>query len=579
MPLPHRCDLLIRGARVVSVHTGEARPADVMITGELVRALARPGAAVEAGQVIDGTGLLVAPGYVDAHMHVESSLLAPAEFARVTLPRGTTTVLADPHEIVNVVGRDGMAWMIEQGRATAQTMLWAVPSCVPSLDGFETTGFRLTTEDIAEMLTWDDVLTLGEVMDYRGVVGGDPRTMGIVREARRSGVRLDGHCPNLSGDDLNEYLWAGIDSDHTKNSAAVAVEKAGLGMTLMLQEKSLSPELVRVLQELPVLPDFCLVTDDIAADVIMDRGHLDHIARVALEAGMAPLTVLRSLSLHPARRLGLDDRGVVAPGKRADLVLLRSMTDFTPVAVVCGGKVVGPADAPPRAAAANPFGASVNLAPLTEADLAWRVDLPDGRYVFRCIQVNPEDTYTLPGTVTLAVRDGVVQWEGVTALLAVYERHRRSGRRAMVPVTGFELGRGAVATSYAHDSHNITVVGTGARLMCDTANWVIGAHGGMCVQLAGREPARLRLPVAGVMSDRGAEEVADGVRGVREALHAWGWRHRNALMSVATLPLPVSPQIKLTDLGLVRVSDRTWEPAVVSPAPPEAGDAVGRPGA
>lgn len=574
MPLPHRCDLLIRGSSVVSVHTGATRHADVLIIGEWIRAVTHPGAAVDAGEVIDGTGLLLAPSYIDAHMHIESSLLSPAEFARVTLRRGTTTVLADPHEIVNVVGTDGMAWMIEQGRTTAQAMLWAAPSCVPSLDGFETTGFRLTTGDIADMLSWDGVLTLGEVMDYRGVVAGDPRTMEIVAQARSAGVRLDGHCPNLSGDDLNEYLWAGIDSDHTKNTAAVAVEKAGLGMMLMLQEKCLSPDVVRALQELPVLPDFCLVTDDIAADVIMDKGHLDHIARVALAAGMEPLAVLRALTLHPARRLGLHDRGVIAPGKRADLVLLRDLSDFTPVMTVSGGVPVGTSDRLPDGPAdvriANPFGASVHLEPLSEQDLLWRVDLPDGRYVFRCIQVNPEDTYTVPDTVMLTVHAGVVQWEGSAALLAVYERHQGSGRRAMVPVTGFDLGQGAVATSYAHDSHNITVIGTTAGQMCATANWVIGRHGGICVMVDGRTPARLPLPIAGVMSDGAAEEIADSVRDMREALHAWGWRHRNALMSIATLPLPVSPQIKLTDLGLVRVDDRTWEPAVVSAVP--AGD-------
>ncbi|WP_343951880.1 adenine deaminase [Nonomuraea longicatena] len=552
----------------MSVHTGQTRRAEVMISGARIRALASPGTVVESPEVIDGTGLLVAPGYIDAHMHIESSLLTPAEFARITLPRGTTTVLADPHEIVNVVGPDGMSWMMEQGRTTAQTMLWAAPSCVPALDGFETSGARLTVADIADLLSRDGVRTLGEVMDYRGVVSGDPRTMEIVRAARRLGVRLDGHCPNLSGDDLNEYLWAGIDSDHTKNRTAVAVEKAGLGMVLMLQEKSLSAELVSALQRLPVLPEFCLVTDDIAADSIMDRGHLDHIARLALEAGMAPLTVLRSLSLHPARRLGLDDRGAVAPGRRADLVLLRNLTDFTPVAVVCGGRLVRRQEG---AATLNPFGASVNLSALTGPDPVWRVELPDGEHVFRSIQVNAEDTYTVPGTVTLPVRDGVVRWEGRTALMAVYERHRRSGRHAMVPVTGFELGTGAVATSYAHDSHNVTVVGTDARLMRSAANWVIGAHGGICVARGGREPVRLPLPVAGVMSDRPAEEVADGVRRVREALHAWGWRHRNVLMSVATLTLPVSPQIKLTDRGLVRVTDRSWEPAVVSAAPGAAG--------
>jgi adenine deaminase len=564
MPIPAQCDLLIRGASVLSVHTGECQPADVAVVGDMIRAVTRPGLVIDAARTLDGDGLIVAPGYIDAHMHVESSLLPPAEFGRITLPHGTTTVLADPHEIVNVAGRAAMAWMIEQGERSPQTMLWAVPSCVPSLPGFETTGSPLDAGDIAEMLTWPGVATLGEVMDYRAVVAGDPRIMRIVDVARRLGIRMDGHCPNLTGNDLNEYLWAGIDSDHTKNTTEIALEKARLGMLLMLQEKCLNPELVRRLQELPVLPDFCLVTDDLAADVIVHKGHLDHIGKVALAAGMRPLTVLRALTLHPARRLGLDDRGVVAPGKRADLVLLRGLDDPSPLVVVCGGKIVeaGPATGEP----ANPFSVSVHLDPRTDDDFTWRVDLPDGVHTFRALQVNPIDTYTEPDEVALQVRSGAVQWEGVVTLAAVYERHTRSGRRSMVPVCGFELAKGAVATTYAHDSHNLTVIGTTVEAMRDVANRVIGSAGGICVLADGRDVVHLPLPIGGVMSAEPAAEVARLAGLVRDSLHAWGWRHRNAFMSVSTLTLPVSPQVKLTDLGLVRVVDRAWEPAVLPPA-------------
>ncbi|NUP40464.1 MAG: adenine deaminase [Streptomyces sp.] len=569
MPMPSRCDLLIRGAGVFSVHTGEILPADVVVTGDLIRAVAAPGVRIEAERVLDADWLIVAPGYIDAHMHIESSLLTPAEFARITLPRGTTTVLADPHEIVNVAGREAMAWMIEQGRGAEQTMLWAVPSCVPALEGFETAGSSLTAEDIAEMLDWDGVTTLGEVMDYRAVVAGSPRMRSIVDAARRKGVRLDGHCPNLTGDDLGEYLWAGIDSDHTKNTPEVAVEKARLGMLLMLQEKCLSPELVRRLHELPVLPDFCLVTDDLAADAILDRGHLDHIARVALDAGMSPATVLRALTLHPARRLGLDDRGVVAPGKRADLVLLRALDDPTPVTVVCGGRVVAGDDTAGLTQTAgpapdNPFADSVRLTPLEEADCVWRADLPDGEHTFRALRVNPVDTFTEPAEVVLPVRGGVVHWEGRTAVLAVYERHHGTGRRTMAPVVGFDLAEGATATTYAHDSHNLTVVATDAGALRRAANRVIGSHGGICVAVTGRPDVHLPLPVGGVMSTAPAAQVAAGAGAVREALHGWGWLHRNAFMSVSTMTLPVSPQIKLTDLGLVRVVDRAWEDPVVA---------------
>ncbi|GAB3496596.1 adenine deaminase C-terminal domain-containing protein [Nocardiopsis coralliicola] len=561
-------DLLIRGGRVVSVQTGEVWPADVAVTGEHIRSLLPPGAPVDAGRVIDAAGLIVAPGYVDAHMHVESSLLAPAEFARVSLARGTTTVLADAHEIVNVAGRAGQAWMIEQGARTRQTMRWAVPSCVPALDGFETAGARLDDSDIAAMLDWDGVDTLGEVMDYRAVVGGDQRMHAVIAAARRRGVRLDGHCPDLSGADLATYMYAGIDSDHCKNRPEVAVEKARLGMLLMLQEKCLTPEVVDALLDLPHLPDFCLVTDDIAVDALVRTGHLDRVASVALERGLPPLAVLRALTLHPARRLGLDDRGQVSPGRRADLVLLRSLSDPAPELVLAGGAVAGRGGSPveePGAAPVHPFGATVRIpAPGPEA-AQWRVDLPDGEHAFRAIRVNGVDTSTRADTVVLPVRGGAVGWVGRTAVVAVFERHTGAGGpAAFAPVVGQELQPGAFATTYAHDSHNLTVVATSAGALVEAARGVVAAGGGMRLVRDGGPGAGLDLPIGGVMSERPAPEVAAAAGAVRDAIAAWGWTNRNAFMSLSTLTLAVSPEVKITDRGLVRVVERAWEPATVA---------------
>ncbi|MEQ3550336.1 adenine deaminase C-terminal domain-containing protein [Pseudonocardia nematodicida] len=558
--------LLLRGGSVVSIHTGETFRADVLLDGERIRAVLAPGAAeLVAPEELDVTGRLVVPGYVDAHMHVESSLVPPAEFEALTLHRGTTTVLADPHEIVNVTGRDGMAWMIDQARDLRQDIRWAVPSCVPSLHGFETAGADLDAGDIAEMLTWDGVTTLGEVMDYRAVIGGDPRTLAIIDAARRAGVRLDGHCPHISGADLNEYLWAGIDSDHTKNSPAVTVEKARLGMVMMLQEKCLRPELVEALLALPVLPDFCLVSDDVAPDAALDHGHLDHLAGVALACGLPPLVALRALTLHPARRLGLDDRGVVAPGRRADLVVLRDLGSFVPEAVVCrGGLVDGPGSGRPGDAAPpadNPFAGTVRL-PTGTTDAGWRTDLPDGEHVFRALRVNPVDTYTEPDEVVLPVRDGLVGWEGRCAVVTVVERHTGAASRRTAPVLGFAPGPGAFATTYAHDSHNLTVVATSGAALTEAAGRVAAAGGGIALVRDGHPAVELPLPVGGVMSDRPAAEVADAAREIRSAVRAWGWDHANPFMSLTTLTLPVSPAVKITDRGLVRVVERAWEPAL-----------------
>jgi adenine deaminase len=573
-------DLLIRGGAVVSVFTGETFAADVAIRGETIAAVLPPGTVApgQAAELLDAGGLTVAPGYVDAHMHVESSFVTPASFAWLTLPRGTTTVLADPHEIVNVAGKPGLRWMIEAGRGAGQTILYGVPSCVPALPGFETAGAELTPEDVAEMLDWPGVVGLGEVMDYRAVVRGDDRMRAVVAAARAKGKLIDGHCTNLSGAELSAYLAEGIDSDHTKNPVEVHVEKARLGMLVQIQEKSVRPELFAALAVLPLHPPLCLVTDDVAPDAIAERGHLDHVARCAVRAGMPPLEALRAMTWTPAQRLRLYDRGSVSPGKRADLVLLPELARFAPAVVIAGGRVVardGAALLPEPRDAALPFRDTVRLGPLSADDFRWRPalarPLPDGEVELRAIRANPLDTATRPDTLRLPIAAGPdggreVDWEGRTALLTIVERHGLARARASAPLLGFELGAGAVATTYSHDSHNLTTIGTSRAAMALAANAAIAAGGGIAVVHGDRVAALLRLPVGGLMSDRPVAEVVAGAKAVRAALDAWGYRHANAFMSVSTLALPVSPALKLTDQGLVDVDRRAWADAVASHA-------------
>ncbi|NBE54548.1 amidohydrolase family protein [Streptomyces sp. YC537] len=559
-------DIRISGGEVVSVFTGETFAADVLLTGSVISGVVPPGTGGEAAEQIDATGQLIVPGFLDAHMHVESSFLTPAAFAWLTLPRGTTTVLADPHEIVNVAGRTAMRWMIDAGRSTPQTQLWGVPSCVPALAGFEYSGAHLDADDVDELLRWDGVRALAEVMDYRAVVSGDPRMHSIIEVAREQGAILDGHCPGLTGEELSRYMATGIDSDHTKNTPAVVVEKARLGMTVMLQEKCLEPEVVQALLDLPQLPPLCLVTDDLAADHIVAAGHLDHIARTAVAAGLPALDALRALTWTPAQRLRLPDRGVVAPGKRADLVLLDGpLADFAVGSVIAGGRLVasgGRATYAEPHPGDHPFAGSVHVAGLPEDEYRWRVDLPDGRHRFRALKVNPVDTYTEPTEVELDVADGIVAWEGRTALCWVRNRHGRD-HTSCVPVTGMDLSDGAVTTTYAHDSHNLVTLGTTVRSMRAAAEAVLADDGGVAVAREGAVTARLPLGVGGVMSTAAAHDVAEASRWVRDELGAWGWRHRNPFMSVSTLTLAVSPTMKITDLGLVDVIARDWTAQVL----------------
>jgi adenine deaminase len=563
-------DLLIQNGTVVSVFTGETFPADVAVSGETIAAVLPPGSVDPglAAEVVDATSLTVAPGYVDAHIHVESSFVTPASFAWLTLPRGTTTVLADPHEIVNVAGKPGLRWMIEAGQGTGQTILYGVPSCVPALIGFETAGAELSPDDISEMLDWPGVIGLGEVMDYRAVVAGDARMRAIVAAARAKGKLIDGHCTNLSGSELSAYLAEGIDSDHTKNPVEIHVEKARMGMLVMIQEKSVRLELFEALAGLPIQPPLCLVTDDVAPDAIAERGHLDHVARCAVQAGMPPLQALRAMTWMPAQRLRLYDRGIVSPGKRADLVLLPELRTFAPAVVISGGRVVardGAAVRPEPLDAALPFRDTIKIGRLAADDFRWRLDLPDGEAPLTAIRANPIDTATRPDSLMLPVSSGEVEWEGGgTALLTIVERYGRAHTRSAVPLLGFELAHGAVATTYSHDSHNLTTIGTSREAMALAANTVIEAGGGIAVVHGDRVAAFLPLPVGGLMSDRPVSEVVAGAKAVRAALHAWGYRHANAFMSVSTLSLPVSPTLKLTDQGLVDVDRRAWADAVAS---------------
>jgi adenine deaminase len=551
-------DIRISGGRIVSTFTGEEFAADVLLRGPLISGVVAPAAPGDAGETVDATGLLVVPGFVDAHMHIESSFLTPSGFAELTLARGTTTVLADPHEIVNVAGAAAMRWMIEAGRHTEQTQLWGVPSCVPAVAGLERSGADLTAADIDELLELPGVIALGEVMDYRAVVSGEARMTDILRTARGRGVILDGHCPNLSGQELSDYLATGVDSDHTKNRTEVALEKARLGMLLMLQEKCLLPELIQALEELPQRPPLCLVTDDLAADHIRAEGHLDHVARVAVAAGLPQLEVLRAITITPAQRLRQYDRGVVSPGKRADLVLLRGeLAEFAPEVVVAGGRVVARSGqvSRPGARRAEPLDTPMRVEEPTARDFGWPVDLGDGEHRFRAMRVNARDTYTEPVEVELSVRAGEVEWEGHTALIRVRNRYGGDGC-TFAPVTGMRLAAGAICMTYAHDSHNLVTIGTTGVAMAAAAAAVLADGGGIAVVLGEDVVARLPLPVGGVMSAAAPDLVADQAHSVREALRSWGWLHLNPFMSVSTLTLAVSPSLKITDLSLVDVVRR-----------------------
>jgi len=559
-------EVVVQGARVVSVLTGEQALADIGIDGSTIVAVRPPGSLAGA-RMIDAEGRWAVPGYVDPHLHIESSFVTPPHFAEAVLVRGTTTVAADAHEVANVLGSDGLLAFMAAGRDLPLTIAWMLPSSVPSVPGLETTGGSMEPADVQRLLAADDVIGLGEVMDAYGIVKGNPRIHAILEAARRVNKPLEGHAPEVSAQALEALLRWGVDSDHSKSRVDLLIEKLRLGMFLELQAKTLSPDLMHRLRTLKVCPPFALCTDDISADVLADEGHLDRIGRLAVDAGLPAAWALRAMTYEPARRLRLYDRGILAPGRRADLLLLDSPAGFQPSWVMAGGQVVaehghyvGPTLPPARL---STFHHSVKVPPLTAEDVRWTLaDAPDGPVALTAIEVNLRDNATRAKPLTARVHQHRVVLPPGALVLMVMERYSGTGRKSFAPVVGLNVGAGAVATTYAHDAHNLTVLGTTDEDMWQATQAVLAADGGIAVSVDGRVVAVLPLPLAGIISPDPLPEVAAAARAVRTALERWGYHHANPFMNFSTLSLLVSPDIRLSDQGLVAVRTRTrWEEA------------------
>ncbi len=547
-------DLVLTNVRLVNTFTGEVYPAQVAVAAGVVAAVLRPGDAVPAAEVVDGGGRYAVPGLVDSHLHIESTMVLPPAFAAAVVPHGVLTVIADPHEIANVMGTAGVELMAEASRGLPLDIFLQAPSCVPATT-LETAGAELGIDAVRMLLAREEVLALGEVMDFRAVLAQEGRAAEVLREALRRGAVVEGHAPGLSGQDLAAYVAAGVTSDHTFVTPELAVERLRSGVTLQLQMKSLTPETIRAAAPLARSLNLCLVTDDIMPDDLVTEGHLDHVLRVAVARGLEPVAAIRAATLAPTRRMGLEDRGAIAPGRLAHLVLTSSLEEFRAEAVFYAGRLVavaGELTAPPPAWSPPAASRQTVRIPAPPPE-AFHVPAPGTAATVRVMEMHPQSTYTAQRTARLGVRSGFVDWESSDLCLAVvFERHGRAGTVGYGFVRG-ALRQGAAATTWAHDSHNLLVVGRSAAEMAAAARWVVEAGGGMAA-VRGREVlGAVRLPVAGIVSDRSVSEVAAELAQYRRALEALGFAHDSPIMALGVLTLPVSPALKLTDRGLVDV--------------------------
>ena len=540
-------DLVVKNVALLDVITGAIAHTDIAIVGDRIVGTHHT---YEGRETIDGTGLAAVPGFIDTHLHVESSLVTPLEFDRCVLPHGVTTAICDPHEIANVLGAEGIRYFQNCADHTLMDLRVQLSSCVPATN-FETAGATLDAADLVALRGHKSGIGLAEFMNFPGVLFADPGCLAKL-EAFSDG-HIDGHAPLLSGADLNGYIAAGIRTEHEATTLAEAREKLVQGMTILIREGSVSKDLHALIPL--ITPDtsaflaFC--TDDRNPLDIAEEGHLDYMIREAIRHGAPLHHVYRVASWSAANAFGLKDRGLIAPGRRADIVLLENLEECRVRDVIAAGHLVTPERFAARGTV-EPVGlSSVKANPVSAKDFR----IPATSSATRVIGVVPGRIITEDLSFDLPVIDGekLPDLDKDAVKIVVVERHDRNGNIGRGFVHGFGLKRGAIASSVGHDSHNICVVGADDADMAVAVNRLIEIKGGFVVAEGGKVTAELALPVAGLMSDATFEEVHDALIPLRTAAKALGVVLPEPFLQVAFLPLPVIPHLKITDLGMFDV--------------------------
>lgn len=543
-------DLLLKGGQIVNVFSGEVHNADIAIAdGKIVGV----GTGFTAKETLDVTGKVSAPGFIDAHVHIESAMVPPPEFARAVVPRGTTTVITDPHEIGNVLGLDGIRYMFDAAKYNPLSMFVMLPSCVPATN-LETSGATLRSYDIEPFKDNPWVLGLAEMMNYPGTIHGDPEVLAKITLFKDKVI--DGHAPGLSGLRLNAYVAAGIRSDHECTTVEEAREKLRLGMTIFIREATTAHNLEALIPLITPATSarICWCTDDRQPADLLDQGGIDYLVRRAIRQGIDPVTAIQIATINPANYYGLHDRGAITPGRRADLVVLDNLRNVTTKLVLRGGAVVAqdgrllPYAKPARQVRVR---GSMNV---NWDKVSFRVEAQGQRA--NVIGVLPDQIVTEHLIEDLTIENGeAVQDPGLDLLkIAVIDRHANTGAHTVGFVKGIGLRQGAIASSIAHDHHNLIVIGADDVSMMTAAQAVAKAGGGLGVARQQTVLALLPLPIAGLMSDQPIETVRAQMDQVLSAAHDLGAIPHDPFMAMSFLALAVIPELKITDQGLVDVT-------------------------
>jgi adenine deaminase len=567
--------LLIKDTDLLNVFTGETYETSIGVYKDRIVYVGNEAEAPSALKTIEARGLTAIPGLVETHMHVESSMVTPSRFAEAALPHGLTTAFADPHEIANVMGKAGVKAMVDDSRGLPLKLYFYAPSCVPESTAV-TPGAHLSPEDVDEMLGWEGVWGLGEVMNYPAVLNGDRKMARILDSAAKREVVIDGHAPLLAGRELNAYIASGAEADHENFTVETTIEKLRLGMYVKLRGPYVldAQKFADALKTLPHPYNLILCTDDVMPDNLARLGHLDYACRAFMEAGMDPVEVVRSVTLRPALHMRMPQLGAIGPGRVADILLLKDLKKFTIDLVVANGVPVAKEGRMlvqiRKRVLDGPARKTMKLTPLGLEDFRVAPPVKDGTVHINTVDFggsNHEDKgqafaemiLTKLSRSAIEVVDGELSL-GDKALVFVFERHGKNGGRSFGFVRNL-IRDGALATTVAHDAHNLLVVGTNPEDMRKAANLVIRSGGGIAAVKGKETLAMIRLPIAGLMSDKSLAEVSKDMEGLRRAFKAMGVLDHPYMPLPNLLALSVIPHARITDKGIFDVDRQRFVPA------------------
>ena len=534
---------MIKG-NVLNVFTEEIYPAEIEVQNGVIKCV-KP--------VKKEFNNLILPGFIDAHIHIESSMLTPSRFAEAVVPHGTTSIVSDPHEIANVMGVEGIKYMINDAKSVPLKVFFTTPSCVPATP-FETSGAVLGPDEIEKLLEREDMVALGEMMNFPGVLGEDPAVMEKLRIAKRLGKPIDGHAPLLSGAELCKYVSAGISTDHECSKVAEVLEKRQLGMKIMLREGSSAKNLKDLV---PAGGDFIVSDDKHPEDLLV--GHVNEMLKKAIQYGLDPVETVKMVTINPSEHYHLN-LGSVSPGKAADLVVVDDLENFDVKKVFINGKLVSSDGKSKFSVKPTKIGTSLNLTPKKPSDFdifskqeEWKNKTTGSKKTVRVINVADGQLLTTESEAVLNVDEGklVPNIKKDVLKIAVVERYGHNNVSNGF-VHGFGLKKGAIASSVAHDSHNIIVVGTSSHDMADAVNNVLKSKGGLAA-VSNDDYCTLELPIGGLMSTKNASEVSSRLNSLHNFVNEMGCKLKSPFMSMSFMALLVIPKLKISDKGLFDV--------------------------